>query len=335
MNKAVLRPLALCLLSALVVVGVGCDSANPVAPSGTILTISASPTQIGLNGESVITVIGRRPDGNPIHPGTEVRFSSTLGIIDAIVEADERGIAVARLRADGRSGTATVEASTGVGGGEGGGAVATTDVVIGESDDTRPQLLVSANPDNIPVQGESVITVIARRPDGTPLGAGFEVILTTTLGTLVPSRPVTGADGVATSNLLAGDQAGTATVTAILGASAPVETQVTIREAATDISVQANPQTVAPSGGTVELSAFVTDSQGQPLQGAPVTFNSQRGTLASTDVQFTNTNGLATNTLTVTEQQLQGVASFEVQASTPSGTGDLITDTTTIRVQGQ
>ncbi len=37
------------------------------------------------------------------------------------------------------------------------------------------------------------------------------------------------------------------------------------------------------------------------MQGAPVTFESQRGTLETTGVVFTNTSGVATNTLTLTQ----------------------------------
>jgi hypothetical protein len=207
------------------------------------------------------------------------------------------------------------------------------DVQVGETTESKPVLIVSASPNNIPVGSTATITIIARNADGSPVAAGQQVILTTTLGTLNPSRPSTRNDGTATSTLSAGTQAGTATVTAILGSSDPQRTDVTIRDAATDISVQANPATVPPAGGEITLTAFVTNSQGQPLQGAPVTFESQRGSLTTTGVVFTNTSGVATNTLTLTQQQLQGVASFTVTASTPSGTGALLDDETTIRVQ--
>ena len=197
------------LVALLVVPGVACDSANPTAPSGSILTITASPTQVSLNGSSLITVIGRKPDGNPLNEGTEVRFSTTRGTIDPIVQVDENGVAQAVYRADGRSGTATVTAATGDG-----TATVTIELQVGESPESRPNLVLSVSPNNIPVEGTAEITVIARNPDGSPVAAGETVILTTTLGSIAPSRPRTGSDGTATATLRAGNQAGNATARA-------------------------------------------------------------------------------------------------------------------------
>jgi len=174
---------------------------------------------------------------------------------------------------------------------------------------------------------------VARNADGTSVGAGQTVILTTTLGSLDPQRPTTKADGTASSTLNAGNQAGSATVTAIMGTSDAATAQVTIRDGAADVSVQANPSTVPSQGGTLALSAFVTNAQGQALQGAPVTFQSERGTLSTAGVTFTDTTGLASNSLTLTQQQLAGVTSFLVTATTPDPTGHLLTATTTITVQ--
>lgn len=331
------------LVAVLVVAGLACDSANPVAPSGTILIISASPTQIELEGTSVITVTGRRPNGDPLARGTEIRFSTNLGTISTIVPVDGNGVAVAILRGDGRSGTATVTASTGSGGGgtSGGDGEGTTtsgtvsasiDVLIGESDDTKPTLLVSASPDNIAVQGTTTITIIGRNSDGTPVAGGQQVILTTTLGTLDPERPVTQSDGTTTSTLTAGAQAGTATVTAILGASDPATTQVTIRQAATAISIQANPASIGAGGGSISLTAFVANAQGEPNQGSAVTFASERGTLQTEGVIITGSQGVAENTLTLDQNDLLGATTFRVFARTPDGSGNLIEAQATITV---
>ncbi|MGH9285701.1 MAG: invasin domain 3-containing protein, partial [Acidimicrobiales bacterium] len=297
----------------------GCDKASPVAPKGSFLTISASPTKVGLTGSSTVTVEGRKPTGGPLNDGTEIRFTVDKGTVTPAIAEIRDGQATATFRADGRSGTSKVSATTGDG-----STTATIDIQVGESTDTKPVLIVSASPNNVPVGATSTITIIARNADGSPVAAGQQVILTSTLGSLNPSRPTTRSDGTATSTLSAGNQAGTATITAILGASDPKTTDVTIRDAATAISVQANPATVPPGGGSTTLTAFVANAQGLPVQGAPVTFESQRGTLQTTGVVFTNTSGVATNTLTLTQQQLTGVTSFTVTASTPSGTGALL-----------
>lgn len=337
MKQAVALLALLCLLAP----ALGCDKATPVAPSGTTLAISANPSRIGLNGSATITVIGRKPDGSSLNPGTEIFFSTSLGSIEPIARI-ENGTATVTLRGDGRSGNARVTATVGGGGGGGGetgppssgAATVSTQVAVGESAETKPTVLVSVNPSTIPVQGTATVTVIARNSDGSPVAAGQTVILTTTLGELRPNRPTTRADGTATSTLDAEDQSGTATVTAIVGASDAATATVTILEAATDISVQANPRSIPRSGGEVTLSAFVTNSQGQPLQGAPVTFESSHGTLEVNGVVFTDTSGVATNTLTVDDNDVPAsVNQIDVEAGTPSGDGTLITDETTIEIQ--
>jgi adhesin/invasin len=320
------RSIAFGLFCLAILPAVGCDKATPVAPTGTTLTLSANPSQIALNGRSTITIVGRKPDGNPLNPGTEVRLSTDRGTIDPVVEIGDGGVATATLRADGRPGTATVTASTA-------DASVDTTVQVGASDDTRPTLIVTATPNNIPVGGTAEVTVIARNADNTPVGAGQEVILTSSLGTITPSRPRTRSDGTATATLNAGNQAGTATITAILGTSEAETVDVTIRDAATDISLQADPQTITDSDNVITLTAFVTNSQGQPLQGAPVTFRSDKGNLETTGVVFTDTNGVATNDLTVTAGQIVSGESFTVTARTPSGTGELLDDSVQIRVQ--
>jgi adhesin/invasin len=306
----------------------GCDKATPVAPNGTVLTISANPSQIGLNGRSTITIVGRKPDGNPLNPGTEIRLSTNRGTIDSIVTTDDGGRATATFRGDGRQGEAMITAMTS-------NAMVMTTIQVGQSDATRPTVLVSVAPSTVPVEGTATVTVIARNADGTPVGAGQTVILTTTLGTITPARPQTRADGTATATLQAGDQAGTATITAIVGSSAAATAMVTIRDAATDMSLQPNPTTIPNTGGTITLTAFVSNSQGQPLQGAPVNFQSGRGTLDQTQ-DFTDTTGLASVTLTLTPNDVSGngLCNFTVTASTPSGTGALITRTATIRITG-
>jgi len=183
------------------------------------------------------------------------------------------------------------------------------------------------------VNSTATVTAIARNADGSPVSAGTSVILTTTLGTLAPKTPTTNANGIATSTLQTGTQPGSATISAIVGSSDVATTTLTIRDSAANISLQASSQTIPASGGTITFSAFVTNSQGQALQGASVTFQSERGTFGTAGVTFTDTTGVATNVLTVTQAQLANTASFMVTASTPNGSGVPITSSTTITVQ--
>jgi len=326
--KDPLRPLLLAVLVLLPVLG--CGKASPVAPSGSLLTITANPSSVPLNGTSIITIVGSKPNGTALNTGTEVRLTVDRGSIDPVVKIQDNGRATATFHADARSGAAKITAAT--------GADATgvsTTVQVGLSSDNKPTLILSASPSNVPVKGTATVTVIARNADGSPVSSGQTVILTTTLGSLSPGRPTTGSDGTATSKLSAGEQSGTATISGILGSSDAATTTVTIRDAATAISLQTNPSSISRADSTIALTAFVTNSLGQPLQGAPVTFETERGTLdnsAGTTV-FTDSTGIAHKTLTVKQADLPPSGSdFNVTARTPSGTGGLISDTAKIHI---
>jgi hypothetical protein len=114
------------LLLATLAVPLACSEGTPVAPTGTILRVSAYPTRIGTSGQSVVTVSAYRSTGNPVNPGTEIRMSSTIGLVDPVVYTNDSGQASATLRGDGRVGTATVTAFSG------GIEPVTIDVAVGQ-----------------------------------------------------------------------------------------------------------------------------------------------------------------------------------------------------------
>ncbi len=342
-------PLSLLALLALVavVIGIACGKASPVAPSGTFLSVSASPTRIGVNGTATISILGRTATGTPLRSGTELRLATSLGSIDPVVTTNSNGEATATLHADGRQGTATVEVTTGVAdtppmtstsepvGNASGTGSATVTVQIGESTSTQPTLLVSVNPSNIPVSAPgatstSTVTVIARNVDNTPVAAGQTVVLVSTLGTFTNSRPQTDANGIATTKINAGNQAGEATITAILGSSAPATTTLTIRDTPTAISLTAQPRQIPRADGTINLVANVINSQGQPVSGVQVVFIPSQGvgSFDPSDRDFTDSTGAATTALKVLQGQLPpSGGSFTITAQVAAGNGQFITST--------
>ena len=158
MSKKVLLPcLALCLL----VIGLACDSASPVAPTGTLLSISASPNEITANGTSTIRVTALRANGTPVNPGTIVRLDTTIGTIAEQVETDEQGEARATLRGNGDIGTATVTARSGS------AESATVEVTVG---DVASSVSLQATPSQIPEEGDEItLLAVVRDSDGEPL----------------------------------------------------------------------------------------------------------------------------------------------------------------------
>jgi PKD domain-containing protein/Big-like domain-containing protein/invasin-like protein len=182
----------------------GCDKATPVAPTGSILTISANPTRIALNGQSTITIVGRKPDGNPLNPGTEIQLSATLGSVPAIVSTDRNGSATAVFQSDGRLGTATITASIpgsgstssggstggsggstgGSGGGSGSGSgtgSASLQIDVGA---VAGSIILQPTPTTLPSTGGTVrLLAVVRDASGAPL-AGQAVNFTSDYGTL-------------------------------------------------------------------------------------------------------------------------------------------------------
>lgn len=169
------RPLALAAALVAAAIASSCGEGTPVSPSGAILRVSANPTRIGTTGSSTITIQALRSNGNPVNPGTEIRLSSTIGNVDAVVYTDNDGVARATLRGDGRAGTATVSAYS--------GAVdaVTTEVAVGFP---AGSIALSVTPTSIPETGGEIdLLALVRDDQGQPL-AGASVNFRTDAGSL-------------------------------------------------------------------------------------------------------------------------------------------------------
>jgi hypothetical protein len=165
--------------------GLACDSASPVAPTGTLLTISASPSEITANGTSTIRVTALRANGTPVNPGTIVRLDTTLGSVDAQVEVDETGVATATLRGDGRIGVATVTARSGS------SEAAMVEVMVGRS---AANVSLQATPSQVSEDGGTItLLAVVRDDDGEPL-ANATVNFTTEVGRLLSGGSILRTD---------------------------------------------------------------------------------------------------------------------------------------------
>jgi hypothetical protein len=208
--------LAACLA---VFAAVGCSKVSPVAPSGTTITLSASPSFISSgSGSTTITAVVRKPNGTPVANGTEVRFTTDLGSISPIVATtSSSGVATATLSGDGRLGKATVGALVG------GGATATTLAVnIGGVPSTAKSITLQVNPPAVTLAGDNTLHLVAvvRDTTGAPVDGvgvtfGSPVGTLASKGTIVPTKN----GGVASDTLTVTpadltNQAGSFTVTA-------------------------------------------------------------------------------------------------------------------------
>ncbi len=358
-----MRPLRYLLLSLVLLVGLSCDKlANPTAPAGSVLKISASPSLIALVGEGArITVSGVRPDGKVLSPGTLIQLLADRGVLrpdrssgcSATVtvnrlEVDSNGQVSALLCGNGQSGAAMVTARL-VNSLEGEVMVS---VQIGADASTQPMLIISANPTVVATGESSEVTILARGSDGSPLGGGQRIRLTSDLGDIScdednsctgnaedPCAAVcTNNSGEAQATFTAGNRSGTGAVAAILGTSELQAVNITINSALDSLNLTVAPQSITRSpapGAAVILTAVLLDPVGTPLNAVLVRFDSDVGSLDSAVAQ-TNTQGQVTVTLTVLDTDVQNIpanGTFTVTA-TATSEGETRSDSKQVIVLG-
>jgi hypothetical protein len=121
------------------------------------------------------------------------------------------------------------------------------------------------------------------------------------------------SSGVADIRAISGGATGTGAGTGTTTATNAV--QITIGAAAVNaITVRANPGTVGPNGGPVELIATVVSESGNGLVGIPVTFNADQGVLTA-QTTSSDSNGEARTVLT-TAQRTNVTATAGTKTST-------------------
>jgi hypothetical protein len=185
---------ALLALALVGLVALGCGEGTPIAPSSAILTISANPSEVALDGISVLSISAVRTTGVPVNPGTEIVLTTTLGSVPRIVTTDDRGLALAHLTAGRQSGTATITAASG------GASAVTATVEIGDS---PTSLNLTANPTRFSFSGGRVrLTLAVLDADGEPL-SGVSVLFSSSAGRLDSGGSLkrTNADGKAADTL--------------------------------------------------------------------------------------------------------------------------------------
>ncbi|HUP21736.1 MAG TPA: PKD domain-containing protein [Thermoanaerobaculia bacterium] len=196
-------------------------------------------------------------------------------------------------------------------------------------------LTLSANPTRIASDGQSQVRVTAYRPNGTPVNEGTAILLSTTVGT-IPGSVVTDRAGEAIALLRGNGDFGTATVTASLGGAESTTVEIQVGLSAGSITLQATPASVAETGGRVNLIATVRDDQGRALGGATVNFSTDVGQLDSEGgLVLTDSGGAARDVLRVVSADIDPIQgdNFQVQAEVGTGTGSLLSDSTTITIQ--
>lgn len=227
---------------------VTCQKVPLLAPSGSTLTLIVSANEVPSNGaisitatviEGTSTGTGTTTTttgvGQPVHDGTQVTFTTTVGVIQPATAETKGGQVTVQLGGNGQSGQAKITAFSGA-------ATASATVNVGAAAAAR--LVVTANPQSLPAIGGSS-TIVASVQDTSGVGlAGVPVGFSTTAGTLSAPTVTTDNNGNATTTLTTGLAA---TVTATAAGSSGSGTTSTGLSGT--VSITLNPRT------TVTLTA--------------------------------------------------------------------------------
>jgi hypothetical protein len=170
---------------------------------------------------------------------------------------------------------------------------------------TGSSVILTATNGVLPINGVTDITATVLESAGTPVQNGTLVTFSTTLGVIDPPEARTN-NCRATVRLHAGDRSGTAVVRASSGgAASPAEgtgsLSIVIGGAGAERVVLTASTTQVPiTGGTIALTANVTDAATNPLPGAPVAFTTTAGNF-SVATAITDGDGNARTTLTTNQ----------------------------------
>jgi adhesin/invasin len=300
---------AVTLLAVLAVLA-ACDKVPLTAPTESTITLYANGTSVPLNGgvDVVATVIEQA--GTPVQNGTVVTFTTTLGRFEPAEARTNNGKATVRLMADGRSGTATVFASS--------GGAKSEELTLAVGGAAAAGIILRATPSTVSGTGGTVQIVATVRDEGGDGVPGVLVTFSATAGRLSTGSATTDANGEARTSLTT---ARTTTVTANAGAQSG---EITIEySAAPTVSVTVTPTTPV-AGQPVVFDITVTPpSDGVPIDSIRISFGDGSsinvGSSSTSVAHVYSTPGTYTVTVRVrdvTGQETQQVTVIVVQGAT-------------------
>ena len=182
-----------CITLLVIVVAAACDEVPLLAPTDSVVTLAIDSTTVGLNGtaELIATVI--EPAGTPVHDGTTVTFTTSMGVVEPRDARTEGGNARAVFRAGAQSGTATITAFSGSARSE------PIEILLGGA--AAERVTVRTEPASVPTTGGSVqVIAVVVDVSGNPL-PGAPVIFSSDAGTLSSNSGVSDANGQARTTL--------------------------------------------------------------------------------------------------------------------------------------
>jgi PKD repeat protein len=243
--------------------------------------------------------------GTPVHNGTVITFTTTLGRIDPVEARTHNGQATVRLISTGQSGTATVVAFSG------GARSASLAIRVGSAASSR--IILSASPAQLPaVGGTSQISARVEDAEGSVV-PGAPVTFSTTAGNITPSTANTDNSGIAVATLQANASAD------VVARSGGAEGKLTV--------------SLRPRSGLT-----LTGPATPPSEGLPATFTVGVAATANiTNVRIDFGDGEARSLgaisgSTTIQHTYRVAGTYEVSATATQSTGDQETVSTDITI---
>jgi Big-like domain-containing protein/PKD domain-containing protein len=265
------RQLAVVAAAIVIFAAAACEQSPLLAPSGSTITLTAPINAVPSSGSVEIVAQVLEPAGTPPHSGTEVTFTTTLGVVSpAVAETDAGGRAVARFQANGANGTATISATSG---GAATSATGTLRISVGSA--SVGAIKLGANPATVgALGGSTTISASVLDVNGNVLPQ-VAVTFTTTAGTLSSQLVISDANGIAQTFLTTSQQA---TVTASVGAQGGSTTAPTPPSTGTGGTTPTTPTPTTPSSsGTATASITVTVAAAPSILITPPTVSPTKG----------------------------------------------------------
>ena len=309
-----------------------------LAPVDSTVTLSVNTTTLPINGTAELTATVIEPAGTPVHNGTLVTFTSSVGVIEPRDARTEGGNARATFLAGTQSATAVINAFSGSARAE------PVEVLVGGAAATA--VSVRAQPATVPSTGGTVqIIAVVTDVSGNPL-PGAPVVFSADNGSLSTTSILSDATGEARTSLT------TTRETVVTARVAAVTATVTVRAInppAVTITTSANPIVGAPvtftianpAGGNVVTQASIDFGDGSPPESlgvippggsAATVHRYQRADAYVVRVTSTDSSGIqGTSTTVVNVTRAVPTLSMSVSPLTPAPrVGTVLTVTITI-----
>jgi hypothetical protein len=237
---SVSRTAARLLLVALSAIPAACDKVPLLAPTESTITLSSNTTTLAINGTAEIIATVIESAGTPVHNGTTVTFTASVGVIEPREARTENGVARATFRAGTQSGAARVGAFSGSARAE------EVEILVGGA--AAQTVSVRLDPPSVPQTGGKVeVIALVSDVSGNRL-PGAPVVFSADNGSLGSSSGLTDQNGEARTTLT-------------------TSRQTIVRASVADKSGEATVQVV--NLPTVSISVA---SGSTPLVGQPVSF---------------------------------------------------------------